>query len=280
MSVSVPFQKLQGCGNDFILIDQLTHAYPVDWQKAAPTLCHRQFGIGADGILLVLPPTQEGHDVRMRIINSDGSEAQMCGNGIRAFARYLAQRGFEKTTLAVETLAGTIRPTLVGERVRVDMGMPRLEKPQIPMQGEGRAIAETLSAQGKEYRFTAVSMGNPHCVIFVDEDPDGIDLTAIGPVIETHPLFPEKTNVEFAQVLTPDRIKMRVWERGAGITLACGTGACATLVAASLNGLSGNAASLELPGGTLFIEWEKEGRVSMTGPADFVYSGLVEVGEV
>lgn len=280
MSVSVPFQKLQGCGNDFILIDQLTHSYPVDWQQAAPKLCHRQFGIGADGILLVLPPTREGHDVQMRIINSDGSEAQMCGNGIRAFARYLALRGFEKTSLAVETLAGTIRPTLVGERVCVDMGMPRLEKAQIPMQGEGKAIGETLSANGREYRFTAVSMGNPHCVIFVDEDPDGIDLADIGPLIETHPLFPEKTNVEFAQVIAPDRIKMRVWERGAGITLACGTGACATLVAASLNGLSGKAASLELPGGTLFIEWENEGRVAMTGPADFVYSGLVEIVEI
>jgi diaminopimelate epimerase len=215
----------------------------------------------------------------MRIINSDGSEAEMCGNGIRTFARYLYECGItEKTDLAIETLAGIIRPRIQPDgSVSVDMGVPRLSRSEIPMEGpDGPVISEPLKVDGQTFKVTTVSMGNPHCIIFVD-DLDAIDLPTIGPKIETHPAFPEKTNVEFAQVLDRTHIRMKVWERGAGITLACGTGACATLVAAVQNKLTAREATLHLPGGDLVIEWTMEGRVQMTGPAEIVFTGVIEL---
>lgn len=276
MSV-IPFTKMHGIGNDFVLIDLLNNNYSVSWEAVAPKVCHRNFGVGADGILLILP--SEVADYRMRIINSDGSEAQMCGNGIRTFARYLYECGItEKSDLTVETLAGIIRPRVLEDgRVCVDMGEPRLQRQEIPMLGApGKVVAEPLMVDGKPLNVTAVSMGNPHCITFVP-DLDAIELTAIGPKVETHEAFPEKTNAEFAQIIDRQNIRMKVWERGAGITLACGTGACATLVAAVLNGLTDRKATLHLPGGELLIEWTPENRLSMTGPAEIVYTGVLEL---
>ncbi len=275
---------MHGCGNDFIVIDLLSFPYPVEWEKVAPKLCHRQFGIGADGLLLLLPSSDLACDYKMRVINSDGSEAQMCGNGIRVFARYLREKKIsEKKEFSIETLAGTIKPVIVEDEVfsvRVDMGRPVLERPEIPMTGEGRAIAEKMEVEGKEYFFTAVSMGNPHCVIFTEEDPAEIELEGIGKKIETSPLFPEKTNVEFARLVGRKNIEMRVWERGAGLTLACGTGACATLVAAVLNGKSERRATVVLPGGSLEIEWAENDHLYMTGPAASVFSGHIPLSSL
>ncbi|HBN08928.1 MAG TPA: diaminopimelate epimerase [Cyanobacteria bacterium UBA8530] len=282
--MNLPFLKMHGCGNDFIVIDLLSFPYPVEWEKVAPKLCHRQFGIGADGLLLLLPSSDLACDYKMRVINSDGSEAQMCGNGIRVFARYLREKKIsEKKEFSIETLAGTIKPVIVEDEVfsvRVDMGRPVLERPEIPMTGEGRAIAEKMEVEGKEYFFTAVSMGNPHCVIFTEEDPAEIELEGIGKKIETSPLFPEKTNVEFARLVGRKNIEMRVWERGAGLTLACGTGACATLVAAVLNGKSERRATVVLPGGSLEIEWAENDHLYMTGPAASVFSGHIPLSSL
>jgi diaminopimelate epimerase len=220
----------------------------------------------------------------MRIINSDGSEPEMCGNGIRCFARYVYEHGLTtKTQLMVDTLAGLICPELVLESgqvraVRVDMGEPRLERNEIPMQGPaGQVIEEPLQVDGTSYRVTAVSMGNPHAIIFV-ENTDAFPIEQIGPKIETHPDFPRKTNVEFVQVVSPSHLKMRVWERGAGITLACGTGACATLVAAVLTAHAERTAVVELPGGPLEITWnDADNHVYMTGPATEVFAGSITV---
>ena len=273
MATAVQFVKMHGLGNDFVVVDCVTHPYNVErLVAAAPFLCDRHFGIGGDGLILVLPGVQG--DFRMRIINSDGSEPEMCGNGIRVFAKYLYEHGLtRKTALAVETLAGLIRPELILDGaaiagVRVDMGEPRLERAEIPMIGPpGRVVDEPLQVGATVYRVTAVSMGNPHAVIFV-ENTEACPVETLGPKIETHPDFPRKTNVEFAQVVNPGAVKMRVWERGAGITLACGTGACATLVAGVLTGNTERAATITLPGGPLDITWsDEDNHVYMTGPA-------------
>ncbi|MHB9026304.1 MAG: diaminopimelate epimerase [Armatimonadota bacterium] len=275
------FVKMHGLGNDFIIVDCITHAYSVpQLVEAAPALCDRHFGIGGDGLVLVMPGSEA--DFRMRIINSDGSEAEMCGNGIRCFAKYVYEHGLtEKTNLVVETLAGPITPVISlkdnqVQAVRVDMGEPRLERAQIPMNGPaGQVVNEPLSIDSETYWVTAVSMGNPHAVIFVS-DVESFPVDTVGPRIETNPAFPRKTNVEFVQVLSPTHLKMRVWERGAGITLACGTGACATLVAAVLTDNAGRSATVELPGGPLHIVWNAEdNRVYMTGPAEEVFAGSV-----
>jgi diaminopimelate epimerase len=231
-------------------------------------------------VIFVLPGEQ-GADYTMRIFNSDGSEPEMCGNGIRCFAKYLAAlEGLENTekTYKVHTLAGFIIPTIQADgQVTVDMGQPILAAERIPTTlgttGE-TALARSLTAAGQDWTVTTVSMGNPHCVTFV-EDVSAIDLPAIGPQIECHPAFPQKTNVEFVEVVRRDYLRMRVWERGAGITLACGTGACATLVAAVLNGHSDRVATVELPGGPLQITWDAvSDRILMTGPAEAVFNGV------
>jgi diaminopimelate epimerase len=274
---------MHGLGNDFVVVDCITHPYNVEQLvAAAPFLCDRHFGIGGDGLILVLP-SLDG-DFRMRIINSDGSEPEMCGNGIRCFARYVYEHGLTtKTQLMVNTLAGLICPELVLEdghmrAVRVDMGEPRLERSEIPMQGPaGQVLEEPLQVNGSGYRVTAVSMGNPHAVIFV-ENADAFPVEQVGPKIETHPDFPRKTNVEFVQVINPTHLKMRVWERGAGITLACGTGACATLVAGVLTGHAERTAVVDLPGGPLEIAWsDADNHVYMTGPAEEVFGGTIGI---
>lgn len=278
------FTKMHGLGNDFIMVDGYKEKLPEDIFAVAAKLCHRNFGIGADGLILVLP--SEKTDIRMAIYNSDGSEAEMCGNGIRCFAKFVYEQGYvKKKSFGVETLAGIMTPRLVLDGgkvsgVTVDMGEPSLERGAVPMEGPaaGQAIDEPLEVLDKTFRITALLMGVPHCVIFVD-DVDAVDLAKYGPVIEKHPLFPRKTNVHFLQVLNTQELKMRVWERGAGITLACGTGACASLVAAVLNKKAEKKAKIHLPGGTLEIEWAADNHVYMTGPAQEVFVGeITEAG--
>jgi len=281
MASEIQFVKMHGLGNDFVVVDCLTHPYAVpELVVAAEHLCDRRFGIGGDGVLLLLPSQQA--DFRMRIINSDGSEAEMCGNGMRCFAKYLYEHGLTtKTRFTVETLAGLITPLLLIDEghvraVQVDMGEPRLERAQIPMLGpEGKVVSEPLAVDGETFAVTAVSMGNPHAVIFV-ENVQTFPVERYGPLIETNTAFPRKTNVEFTQVDNSRQLRMRVWERGSGVTLACGTGACATLVAAVLNGLTERTATVTLPGGPLDIDWnEDDNHVYMTGPATEVFSGTV-----
>jgi diaminopimelate epimerase len=281
-AVVLHFTKVQGLGNDFILVNCFEEK--LDFSKAgdlAVDMCQRRTGIGADGLVLLLP--SELADIQMRIFNSDGSEAEMCGNAIRCAARYLYDHNMiAKSKIMVETPAGIIIPELLLENsvvksVRVDMGEPRLERSEIPMLGRpGRVVGEPLAAAGLTFNITAVSMGNPHCVIFVP-DAKEVNLTDIGPRIEKHQSFPRKTNVEFIQVLNRDEIKMRVWERGAGVTMACGTGACAAVVACVLNSLTGRRVTVRLEMGDLFIEWAEDNHVYMTGPAEEVYTGIYPI---
>jgi len=273
----VQFSKWQGLGNDFVIVNGFKDKV-TDYRTAAIEVCDRHFGIGADGLVFVLP--SETADFKMRIFNSDGSEAEMCGNVTRCVARYVYENGLtDKTKITLETLAGPIRPELIFDEgrvtdVRVDMGLPRLKRADIPMTGNGdlEAINEPVIVDGHTYYGTAVSMGNPHFVIFVD-DINAVDLPLVGPKLETFPAFPRKTNVEFVQVITDKELKMRVWERGAGITLACGTGACATLTAAVLNGKTGRKATVHLDGGDLSIEWSTDDHIYMSGPATEVFRG-------
>lgn len=274
------FIKMHGLGNDFVIMNFMMGEPDRDWAAEARQICDRHFGVGADGLVLLLPSDEA--DFRMRIFNPDGSEAEMCGNAIRCVTRYVYERGLvSDAVVTVETGAGILVPELVwgdlddenGLLVRVDMGNPVLAPAEIPVKAEGnQAVRQTLSAAGEDITFTAVSMGNPHCVIFVPE-LDKVDFYKLGPAIETHPLFPRKTNVEFVQVVNPGEVKVRVWERGAGETLACGTGACAVGVAGALNGLTERKVSVYLPGGKLDIEWADNGRVFMTGPAEAVFEG-------
>ncbi|NLV20532.1 MAG: diaminopimelate epimerase [Syntrophomonadaceae bacterium] len=275
------FVKMQGLGNDFIIVETGSWNEADYLQKYASLLCDRHFGIGADGLVAIGP--DEAMDIFMRIFNPDGSEPEMCGNAIRCVARYGFDKGWvNNENISIRTLAGARYPqlqTVAGKavNVRVDMGQPVLERSLIPMQGDGSPVKALLPTSQGEFEITAVSMGNPHCIIFVD-DINQVPIAAWGSVIETDPLFPAKTNVEFVQVLARDEMIMRVWERGAGLTLACGTGACAVLAAAVLNDLSDRQATIHLPGGDLLIEWnEKDRHVYMTGPAEYVFSGKIEL---
>ena len=271
------FTKWQGIGNDFVIVNGFEEKIE-DYASKAIAVCDRHFGIGADGLVLALPSNIA--DFRMRIFNSDGSEAEMCGNVTRCFARYVYENGLtKKTELSIETLAGIIKPKLLFENgkvsaVRVDMGEPKLKRGLIPMAGdpEAKAIDELLTVGDASYRFTGINMGNPHCVIFMDEVED-LDLKAVGQPIEVHPMFPRKTNVEFVKVIDRQTLRMRVWERGAGITLACGTGTCATAVAAVLNGKTERTVKVHLDGGDLLIEWGENNHVYKTGPAIEVFRG-------
>ena len=281
----VEFTKYQGLGNDFILIDNRHQTEPILSQAEAVQLCDRHFGIGADGVIFALPGTATT-DYTMRIYNSDGSEPEMCGNGIRCLAHFIAH--LETKTLGsdrqklpltyhISTLAGVIAPQLLPDgQVKVDMGQPRLQAQEIPTTlttETEKIVNEELKVGTQSWMITCVNMGNPHCITFV-EDVAAIDLATIGPEFEHHPVFPKRTNTEFIQVVRPDYIKMRVWERGAGITLACGTGACASVVAGVLTEHCDRQATVELPGGCLQIEWSAaDNRLYMTGPAQPVFMG-------
>jgi len=275
------FVKMHGLGNDFILIDCLKEPLPENkLPELAQEWCRRNFGIGADGLILVLP-SKVGH-FRMRIFNPDGSEAEMCGNGIRCFAKYVYERGITKqTSLKVETLAGIIQPKLrvksgKVESIKVDMGQPGLLRSQIPMKGEDtKVIREKLKVLGEKREITCVSMGNPHCVLFVNR-LEFFPVEQTGSAIENHQFFPQRTNVEFVQVKSPNEIKARVWERGVGETLACGTGACASLVAGVLTKKTDHKATVHLLGGDLLVEWRKDNKhVYLTGPAAEVFVGNI-----
>lgn len=274
------FTKMHGLGNDFIVVFG-EQELPNNAAELAISLCNRFFGIGADGLVYILP--SERGDYMMRIMNSDGTEAEQCGNAIRCVSKYVYDHGLVSSEqIVIETIgAGEQKVTLnvkngKVETVTVDMGEPILSGLQIPVAIDAEVVvSEPIVSDGTEFKFTAVSMGNPHCVIYVD-DAVSFDLAAWGPKLEVHPLFPRKVNVEFATVLNRGRVDMRVWERGAGPTLACGTGACATLVSSVLNGLTDRAAWISLKGGDLFIEWnEVDNHVYMTGPAEVVFTGTV-----
>ena len=269
------FMKMHGLGNDFLVIDGRVPE-SVDYSALAKRACERHTGVGADGILVV--EDSDAADIRMRIINSDGSEAEMCGNGIRCFAKYVYEQGIVKgTELTVETLAGIMRPTLivrngVVEQVRVDMGQPFLECSQIPVVGEGRCIGRTLEVLGQTVEYTSVLVGVPHTIIFVD-DPGAVDIDALGSAIEHAPVFPRRTNVNFAHVIDRNTVEMRTWERGCGRTLCCGTGASSTAVACVLNGKTGRSVDIRIALGTLHIDWAEDDPVYMTGPAAAVCVG-------
>jgi len=269
------FSKWHGIGNDFVIVDG-TKEQIDDYNQAAIEVCDRHFGVGADGLVMILP--SEIADFKMRIFNSDGSEAEMCGNATRCIARYLyEQKLTTKTKISIETKAGLIKPELIFkngkfETVKVDMGEPILTAEDIPVAGFGKeqVVHKELTVLDKTYQITCVSMGNPHCVIFV-EDINAVELEKIGPMIETQPMFPKKINVEFVEVKSKEHLRMRVWERGAGITLACGTGSCATIVAAILNKKTGRSAKIQLDGGDLFVEWGEDNHVYLSGPAEEVF---------
>jgi len=261
----LPFIKYQGSGNDFVLVDSRQAKLDgLDLNQLAVTLCDRHFGIGADGLLIVWP-SQKAH-YRMQIINPDGSEAEMCGNGIRCFARYVYETDkLKEEVISVETLAGTILPAVLLENgklvaVEVDMGTPKAE-------GEVKLHGHT---------FRQISMGNPHAVALV-EDHAGISLGEIGPKIETDKHFPNRTNVEFVKVVNDKEIDAVVWERGVGETLACGTGACAAVVAANLAGQAGRRVLVHLPGGNLDIEWNEDNHILLRGPAEKVFKGEIDL---
>ena len=282
------FVKMHGIGNDFILMDFYSKILPdyLDLGEISKKLCERHFGIGADGLILILPSHE--YDFGMRIFNADGSEAQMCGNGIRCFAKHVYENKIiSKSKFSIETLAGVIIPELIFDEqktsvikgVKVNMGKPHLTKKNIPMIGnpDRQVINETIFLENGQYlKVTCVSMGNPHCVVFT-EDVDNFPVAEIGPIIEKNHLFPEKTNVEFVENLSSHEMKIRVWERGVGETMACGTGASAAVVAGVLNKRVENVTEVYLKGGSLKIEWAKDGNIYKTGPAESVFSGIVSI---
>ena len=287
---------MHGAGNDFVVIDGVKERIPEPHlPELARHVCDRHFGIGADGFILVLP--SHTANFKMRMMNPDGSEAEMCGNGVRVFAKYVFDRGMHTDpVMTVETLGGikTIKLDTTGGTVRaarVDMGEPRLLRSEIPMatprrgrlrqdvaNEHGRAVNEPLKVAGKKIEITCVSMGNPHCVTFVD-DVDSYPVEKIGPQIENHPVFPKRTNVEFVEVINPRELKQRTWERGTGETLACGSGSCASVVAGVLTGRAGRKVTVHLRGGDLLIEWLGDNHLYMTGPAEEVFEGEVSAAE-
>ena len=274
----IPFTKLHGIGNDYIYINAIKH--PVENpKKLAIAMSNRNFGVGSDGLILILPSDKA--DFTMRMFNADGSEAEMCGNGIRGFAKYVYDHGLtKKTTIEVETLAGIKQVRCIVKNgkvhtVTVDMGEPILLRDKIPMIGNpGTVIEEDLHVDGVKFSITAVSMGNPHVVIYV-EDVKNFPVEKYGPMIENHELFPKRTNVEFVQIVTGKEVIQRTWERGSGETLACGTGASAVTVAGVLTQKTDRRLKVHLKGGNLAIEWNnKDNHVYLTGPAEEVFEGI------
>lgn len=276
---TLEFAKLHGTANDFVFVDA-RGGLPGDPAGLARQLCDRHRGIGADGLILVLPSEQA--DARMRIVNADGSVAEMCGNGIRGFAKFVLDRGLVRanplrieTDAGVKTLRAEVRDGRV-HRVAVDMGPPEWSGRAIPVDADGEVIDAPLVVAGRTHHVTCLSMGNPHCVVFVD-DVAALPLAEIGPRFEHHPFFPKRVNTEFVRIADPGRLEMRVWERGAGETMACGTGACAAAVAAARTGRARRQSVVALPGGELAIDWRADDHVVMTGDAVEVFEGRIEV---
>ncbi|MBF0320385.1 MAG: diaminopimelate epimerase [Nitrospirae bacterium] len=274
------FTKMHGIGNDFVIIDCITNTSYQEvsdeaWRAYAIQLCNRRYGIGADQLLLLLP--SKTANLRMRILNSDGSEVQMCGNGIRCIALYAWGKGIVKDIMIdIETPAGIKTINRINALVRVDMGIPQLEGRAIPVDADGKIVDYPIGVGEKNLKVTCVSMGNPHAVVVVF-DTDSYPVNTYGPKLETHPFFPERTNVEFIEIINRWEIKMRVWERGAGETLACGTGASAAVVAAHMKGLVDRHVTVRLRGGDLEIELAPDDHVYMTGPAAYVFTGTINI---
>jgi len=272
------FAKLQATGNDFILIDADEEH---NWSPLAKAMCHRHFGIGADGLIVLLP--SQVADLRMRLYNPDGSEAEACGNGLRCLARYAIDRGLvDARELVVETLGGMRKVRPYGNLIQVDMGKPKFKADEIPMLIEEELdiiLDYPIIVQGKKLLLTCLSMGNPHAVCFLDEPIANFPLAELGPVVEKHPLFPDRINFEVANVLSQkpteklQKIEARVWERGVGETLSCGTGACAVAVAARLHDRVAGDVDIILPGGVLTVAWDEVGEVMLRGPAEMVFQG-------
>lgn len=279
-SVRMKFTKMHGLGNDYIYVNAFTETID-DPHALAIAVSDRHFGVGADGLVLIAPSRVA--DFQMLMYNADGSQGEMCGNASRCVAKYVYERGMtDRTVITLETLAGiktlhlTVKDGSV-ESVRVDMGRAIVDCESVPcLLGEGVVTKAPITVLGRTFEITPVSMGNPHGVIFLEEPVEAFDLTRYGSALETHPMFPKKANIEFVNVLARDRLRMRVWERGSGITLACGTGSCAALVAAKLCGLADSRAAVVLDGGELVDEWDEEtGHVFMTGPATHVFEGEI-----
>lgn len=291
--MKIPFVKMHGAGNDFVVINALKDPLPENLKVFSRTVCHRRFGVGADQVLLVHQSKQA--DFRMDIYNADGGQVEMCGNGVRCFFSFLKTQGLiDGNEMTVETRGGVVKPVLIPDHpkttahtiwVQVDMGEPKLDAKQIPVQSKGQLIHYKLTLKNTELLLpedpktvcmTAVSMGNPHCVIFVD-DVDRYPVERVGPAIEADPFFPERVNVEFVEVIDSKHLKQRTWERGSGETFACGTGASAVVVAAVLNGKSDRKVTITLKGGDLDLFWnEMDNRVYKTGPATRVFNGEIE----
>jgi len=272
------FSKLQATGNDFILID--ARKADQNWAALAQAICHRHFGVGADGLILV--QNSGVADLKMRIFNPDGSEAEACGNGLRCFAKYGIERGIvDKTDLTIETLAGIREATAYMsqgkvEQVKVKMGTPRFQPEQIPVRARvdiTPILNYPLGLAGEKLALSLISMGNPHAVSFTSRPVANFPLAKIGPEVERHPVFPQGANFEIGRVLSRDKVEARVWERGVGETLACGTGACAIAVAARLLGYVDSEVDIMLPGGVLALSWDGVGEVVLRGPAEEVYTG-------
>lgn len=274
------FTKMHGAGNDYVYVDCFAEKPPADVARLAIAVSDRHKGIGADGLILICP--SEIADARMRMFNADGSESEMCGNGLRCVAKYVYDHGIcRRERLKIETGRGVLDVQLEiaggkAERARINMGAPILESARIPTTLPGDPpVNQRLSAAGRDFEVTCVSMGNPHCVTFVDQLNDDWVLR-VGPEVERHPAFPRRVNAEFIQVVSPREFHMRVWERGSGETQACGTGACASAVAGVLAGLTERKVLAHLPGGDLELEWAENGNVFLTGPAVEVFSGIWE----
>lgn len=278
------FTKMHGCGNDYVYVD-CTKEMIKNPGEVSKYVSDRHFGVGSDGLILIC--SSEVADFRMAMYNADGSEGAMCGNGIRCVAKYVYDKGLtEKKNISVETKSGIKYLELTVEDgkvvlVKVNMGAPVLTSKDIPVAVDTEKCIDTdINVDGKDYKITCVSMGNPHAVVFVDEDVKELPLEKIGPKFENHPMFPDRVNTEFVQVLSRNEANMRVWERGSGETLACGTGTCATVVACVLNGLTDDEVTVHLLGGDLFIKYDREENIVwMTGPATIVFDGEIEIPE-
>ncbi len=276
------FIKMHGLGNDYVYVDGFKEKLD-NPGEVSKFVSDRHFGIGSDGLIMINPSDKA--DFEMAMYNADGSRGEMCGNGIRCVAKFVYDNGLtDKTDISVETLGGikyldlTVKDGKV-EKVRVDMGEPILIPGDIPVRAEGKdkVVSEPLTVEGQEYAITCVSMGNPHCIIYVD-DVDGLELEKIGPKFENNEMFPNRINTEFIRIINKNEIQMRVWERGSGETLACGTGACASVVASVLNGHTDRTVRVHLLGGDLEIEWdESDNHVYMTGPATTVFKGTIDI---
>ncbi len=277
--MGIKLTKMQGCGNDFVILDyqEFINSSRTDMAELARELCDRHFGIGADGLIIPNQKTEDA-DIGWFFYNSDGSTAQMCGNGMRCFAKYVYDRKLiDKKSFSVKTLAGIISPEILEDgNVRVNMSKPILESEKIPFIPQNN-LNYKISVKNRIFEGNAVSMGNPHFVIFIKDDEDLLFLAkTYGPEIEVSAEFPEKTNVEFVKIKNPSKIELCVWERGCGITLACGTGACATVAAGGLNGLLGSSVEVKLPGGIVNIEWQGLNHdIFMTGPAEYVFEAEI-----